>query len=274
MRTIPLIVALLLPLCSMGEENHEYQFATIAGNEIAWSCRGAGSPTIALIAGMGLDAHASFSRIHHNYDGTGRICMYDRAGMGKSTFPKARTRTLNELVEELHGVSIRADWGKLVLVAHSFGGFIARSYASKYHEETLGILLLDAPHEDWLPRLRAEMLPADWAIMERILAWNIRNFHEDYLEAQEAVRSTHVATSLPITVISRGIPHVQIRLEKMSYEGIELFDSEHNILQSQLARLSSNTQHRVARYSSHMINDFDPWLAVDEIKLLVGRLPN
>jgi hypothetical protein len=27
----------------------------------------------------------------------------------------------------------------------------------------------------------------------------------------------------------------------------------------------------LARYSSHMINDFDPWLAIDEIELLVAR---
>lgn len=97
MRTIALIVGLLIPLISMGQEIHEYRFATIGGNEIAWSCSGTGVPTIALIAGLGLDAHGSFDRIYHNYDGPGRICIYDRAGMGESTFPNARTRTLDEL---------------------------------------------------------------------------------------------------------------------------------------------------------------------------------
>lgn len=116
------------------------------------------------------------------------------------------------------------------------------------------------------------MSPDDWSMMERILDWNTRTFHEDFIEAQEAVRGTTLPEDLPITVISRGIPHVQIRLEGMSYRGIDVFDGEHNVLQARLANLSSNSEHRIAHYSSHMINDFDPWLVIDEIKLLLPRL--
>jgi hypothetical protein len=85
MKNLPLVLASLFPLYAMSQEAHEFQIETISGNQIAWSCEGEGSPTIVLVAGMGLDAHASFSRIYHNYDGAGRICMYDRAGMGEST---------------------------------------------------------------------------------------------------------------------------------------------------------------------------------------------
>ncbi len=58
----------------------------------------------------------------------------------------------------------------------------------------------------------------------------------------------------------------------MSYAGVDLYESEHNALQAKLADLSSNTEHRVAHYSSHDFNDYDPWLVIEEIKLLVGRL--
>jgi pimeloyl-ACP methyl ester carboxylesterase len=160
----------------------------------------------------------------------------------------------------------------VVLVAHSFGGFIARAYASDYPDEVLGILFLDAAQEDWIPRLQAELSPEDWSILERILEWNTRTFHEDYLEAQEAIRNSKLADGLPITVISRGIPHVQIRVEGMSYRGVDLFDNEHNVLQTQLARLSSNSEHRIAHYSSHMIGNFDPWLVINEIAYLLARL--
>lgn len=47
----------------MGQENREYQFATIAGNEIALFCSGTSEPRIALIAGLGLDVQGSFGRI-------------------------------------------------------------------------------------------------------------------------------------------------------------------------------------------------------------------
>lgn len=255
------------------QHEHKWQFSEVAENKIAWSCVGEGQPTTVLIAGGGLSAHDSFGRIYHNYDGPGRLCMYDRAGLGESTFIQPRTRTLDQLVDELHGVGSANSWGDAVLVAHSFGGFIARAYAHKYPTEVRGILFLDVAQEDWLPRLKEKMIASDWAILERILAWTERTFHEDYLEAQQAVRTTKLQENLPITVLSRGIPYTRIRIERMSYEGIDIYEGENNALQAKIAALSSNSEHRIARYSSHVFNDFDPWIVIDEIKLLAKRLP-
>jgi len=198
--------------------------------------------------------------------------MYDRAGIGESKFSEPHTRTLSELVEELHELSVNERWGDLVLVPHSFGGFIGRAFADKYPDETLAILLIDVAHEDWLPGLKAKMSPADWAIMEGIVDWNTRTFHEDYFNAQESVRGTKLRDGLPITVLSRGIAHTTIRVARMSYEGVDLYEAGHQALQARLPDLSSNSEHRVAKYSSHLFNDYDPWLVIDEIKLLVSRL--
>jgi hypothetical protein len=52
----------LMPLRVVGQDAHEFQHVTIEGNQIAWSCEGQGEPTVVLVAGMGLDAHASFNR--------------------------------------------------------------------------------------------------------------------------------------------------------------------------------------------------------------------
>jgi len=73
--------------------------------------------------------------------------------------------------------------------------------------------------------------------------------------------------------LSRGIPHTRIRIERMSYEGIDSYENEHNALQAEIAKLSANSEHRIAHYSSHVFNDFDPWIVIDEIKLLTKRLP-
>jgi pimeloyl-ACP methyl ester carboxylesterase len=109
-----------------------------------------------LVAGGDLDAHASFGRIYHNYKGRGRICMYDRAGLGQSSFNSPKTRTLKELSTEWHELSQRQQWGSAILVAHSFGGFIARAYASDHPVQVRGLLLLDVAHEDWLPRFESK----------------------------------------------------------------------------------------------------------------------
>lgn len=253
------------------QDEHEFTFTRAGGNDIAWSCEGEGEPTIALVAGGGLSAHDSFGRTYHSYDGPGRICLYDRAGIGKSTFGTPRTRTLDDLVEELHELAMRERWGKLLLVAHSFGGFIGRAFAATYPDEVVGLLLLDVAHEDWLPRLEAEMSPPDWAIMQGVLDWNSRTFHEDYVQAQEAVRVTRLRTDLPLTVLARGIPHTGIRVARMSYAGVDLYENEHRALQPTLAKLSANAEYRIARYSSHIFDNYDPWLVIDEIKALLAR---
>ena len=257
--------------CARGQEDHVYSFAAIEGNSIAWSCEGSGGPTVVLIAGSGASAHESFGNIYHNYRGGGRICMYDRAGIGKSTFARPENRRLAQLASELHELATREKWGPSIFVAHSFGGFIARAFAAQYSSDVLGILFMDAVHEDWLPRLKSEMAPADWAIMEGSVSWNLSTFHEDYYEAQEAVRTLAIRDALPVTVISRGLPHTTVRVAGMSYRGVDIFNAEHDALQSKLVALSSATEHRVARYSSHMVDDTDPWLVIEEIGKLVQR---
>lgn len=267
-----LLACLFSPFIANAANDHEYQFEEIGGNQIAWSCEGEGSPTIVLIAGSGLDAHGSFSRIYHGYKGAGKICLYDRAGMGLSTFVTPKTRTLNEMASELAGLVESQKWENLILVPHSFGGMVARKYVAIHPEKVRAVLFLDNNHEDWLAMMEDLVSESDWAIMERIMAWNIRTFHEDVREAEASVRDSEFDDQLPITLISRGVPHTQIRLEKMSYAGIRAYEETFLESQRKLLLLSKNSKHVVAEASSHMINDYDPWLVIDEIEQIVNRI--
>lgn len=271
MKRVLLLLLGFFPFSAAAQDGHVYNFTMVNGNDIAWSCEGDGSPVIALIAGGGLDAHTSFSRTYHNYDGPGTICMYERAGMGKSTFENPRTRSLHEISEELYQLSTRESWEKMLLVAHSFGGFIARQLASDHPETVSGILMLDVAQEDWIPNLQQSMLPEDWAVMESILEWNTETFHEDYLQAQEAVRKTTLKPDLPLTIVARGIPHTTLRSAKVSYDGVRKYNAEHNAGQLKLQELSSNSRFVISEMSSHFIDNYDPWLVIEEIKLLLER---
>lgn len=67
-------------------EEHVWQTVQIQGNSIAFSCQGKGDNTLLVLAGMGLDVHASFKNIYHRFERANyQICMYDRAGMGQSS---------------------------------------------------------------------------------------------------------------------------------------------------------------------------------------------
>lgn len=77
-----------------------------------------------------------------------RVCAYDRAGLGWSQ-RGPNPLTVENTVEELH--TLLTDGGiegPYVLVGHSLGGAYVRAYAVRYPEEVVGLVLVDASHED------------------------------------------------------------------------------------------------------------------------------
>ena len=81
-----------------------------------------------------------------------RVIVYDRAGLGWSDRPKS-PRTLDAIVEELHAVLEHSGAPKpYILVGHSFGGLIVRSFAVRHPGECAGLVLVDAVNtRDWVP---------------------------------------------------------------------------------------------------------------------------
>ena len=265
-----ILLGVLLSPTVLAEE-HDWQFTRTGENNIAWSCRGSGEVTITLIAGMGLGAHRSFGNIYHGYEGPGRICMYDRAGMGKSKFAQPAIKTLAGMAAELKVLGDSLDWGKQILVAHSFGGLIARAYAATNPDQVLGIIFMDSVHEKWLTALEQDMSADDYAIMTRSVAWEKQTSFEDFPEALAAIGEYRISAKLPLTVLSRGMKQTNIRQAKMSYEGIDIFNQRHRELQSELVGLSDDSRHVVMEYSAHFVDESDPWLVVDEIEKMVAR---
>lgn len=136
-------------------------------------CRGAGSPTVVLIAG-GVNSGAIWS-MPYDFDHPTptvfpqvskftRVCAYDRPNtaspapndgisLGTST-PTTGSVTPANGVVDLHRLLRAADVpGPYVLVAHSFGGLIARLYSSTYPKEVAGLVLVDSPSELFFDRL-------------------------------------------------------------------------------------------------------------------------
>jgi pimeloyl-ACP methyl ester carboxylesterase len=110
-------------------------------------CTGTGSPTVIIEPGMGLDwvgwrpVIARLTPFHS-------VCVYDRAGYGWSD-PGPRPRTASREADELHTLLSTAGIADpYILVAHSFGGYIARIYASRFRKSLAGVVLVEPSHED------------------------------------------------------------------------------------------------------------------------------
>lgn len=108
-------------------------------------CRGAGGPTTVLISGLWGWSRDWADQVTPWRTG-GRVCTYDRPGLGASK-ARAGTKYIDSGVhaKELHALLHRAgEKGPFILVGHSYGGMIGRSFNNLYPKEVRGMLLLDA----------------------------------------------------------------------------------------------------------------------------------
>jgi pimeloyl-ACP methyl ester carboxylesterase len=263
----------LLSLHAIAADTPGEQFAQVGAKQLAWECRGEGNKTVVLIAGMGLDAHATYKNTFRHFAVPGyQVCLYDRAGVGKST-PQSAVRPMRALTDELDGLIRQRGWRDVVLVSHSFGGMIARAYTQAHPEVVKGIVFVDSVHESWYPAMQRAMSPEGWRTMDMIISWERdKNSHEDFVEAIQALGTPARRLDLPVTVLSRGLPFTTIRQAKMSYDDVDAYNTTWDTAQFELAKVSDDMRHVRMRYAAHLFDEQDPWLVLDEIGLLTKRV--
>jgi len=144
----------------------------IGGFRLHLFCQGqrSGNPTVILLHGLG-DSSLDWGLVQPEVARFARVCSYDRAGAGWSD-PGPAPRGPLTAAKELHSLLVNAkETGPYVLVGHSWGGLIARVYASQYPTDVAGMLLVDPTHEDMyfeindhivVPRLVSD---SEWAAM-------------------------------------------------------------------------------------------------------------
>jgi len=130
------------------------QMVDVGGYQMHIYCQGSGSPTVVLDAGLG-DFSLAWELVQPEVAQSTRVCAYDRAGLGWSQ-RGPKPRTVANIVEELHTLLTEGGIeGPYVLVGHSLGGAYVRAYAFRYPEEVVGMVLVDASHEDQNARFPA-----------------------------------------------------------------------------------------------------------------------
>lgn len=118
----------------------------VGGYRMHLDCRGEGSPTVVMDAGLG-GSSLDWSLVQADIAGTTRVCSYDRAGMGRSD-PSPSPRTPWHIADELHVLLTNAGIpGPYVLVAHSLAGKNVRMFASAHPDDVAGMVLVDARSE-------------------------------------------------------------------------------------------------------------------------------
>lgn len=118
----------------------------VGGSRMHLDCRGEGSPTVVLDAGLG-GSSLDWSLVQPEVATTSRVCSYDRAGMGRSDsspLPRDPARLAGELHALLEAAGVP---GPYVLVGHSLAGKTVRLFAAAHPDEVAGMVLVDARSE-------------------------------------------------------------------------------------------------------------------------------
>jgi pimeloyl-ACP methyl ester carboxylesterase len=119
----------------------------VGGHKLHVWCTGSGEPTVILENGLG-GSGLGWSFVQPEVARFTRVCSYDRAGTGYSDpgpSPRTARRIGQELAQLLDRTGIR---GPLVLVGASIGGLFVRVFASEHGDRVVGLVLVDASHED------------------------------------------------------------------------------------------------------------------------------
>lgn len=149
-------ITVLLGVKAQADLKAEYpapgQLVDVGGYKLHIECHGTGSPTVVMEARLG-DPSLMWTLVQPQIAAMTRVCVYDRAGLGWSdSSPKPRTADI--MVEELHLLLKNAAvQGPYVMVGHSTGGMLVRLFAHSYPAEVVGMVLVDAQHEDQFHRL-------------------------------------------------------------------------------------------------------------------------
>jgi pimeloyl-ACP methyl ester carboxylesterase len=213
-----------------------------------------------------------------------RVCAYDRPGtymlpgeLSRSD-PVAMPRSARDVVLDLRALLRAARLpGPYVLAGHSFGGMVARLYATAHPRRIAALVSIDAQNEDFVAAYKQLLTPEQYAAA--VLNPGPPPGLESYsaverlsLEVSAAqMRQTQADTPLrrmPLVVVShsRDLPNPFGFPPDWPVEALERAFQDS---QDALAKLVPGARHVIAAGSGHYIQLDQPRLVTREIRRVV-----
>jgi pimeloyl-ACP methyl ester carboxylesterase len=246
------------------------KFIEVNGFQLEYEIAGKGSHTVLLEAG----AKASISDwdpVINQLIKVAKVIRYSRVANGKSTAIKRHFTSL-DYADNANEVLIKLKIkGPVILVAHSYGGNIARDFSATYPDKVKALLMLDPSSEHDVDIMRTINLDKGNKEVEQVklddMASGMSNSYLDFWSKRPLPDFPEIR-DMPVTVI------VSVRkVEKpdnlfFSDQGRkmwgEMWSDWANVFPQGRAVLTEN--------SGHYVQFDEPALVVSELKLLMEKL--
>ena len=268
------------------------------GRQMYLACGGTGSPTVILIPGATAAADTwsyvggpsalkpSSSAVFPEVGTFTRVCSYDRPGTARedgtltSSTPVPQPTPPDGDAADLHALLTAAKVpGPYVIAGWSYGGPIARVYASTYPHDVSGLVFVDALTE----YLQTELTPADFSVFLAVINGdNDRRMSQwkdverlDPLTAFAQLRAAPPVRPMPVVVLSsdKFDPNAfRARLPADAPADFpEVFWRAQLASQDDLAKLFPGAPHVTNTNSGHDIQNESPQLVISAIHDVVKQ---
>jgi D-alanyl-D-alanine carboxypeptidase len=281
---VTLVTALhLVAAHAVGSANFAGLVDIGGGRKIYLQCSVVGSPTVVFISGT-RGAHDDWTDLIDPNGPAGatkpselavfpqvgkliRVCAYDRPGTTRLDNTRTDSTTVRQPttaqqgVADLHALLIAAREPRpYVLVGHSWGGLIARLFASTYPDEVSGLVLVDPASEF----LKSSLTAAQWATY---IEATKKLIESNGLEAPEHARTLGLLHGSPQVP---AMPVVVLTSDKrfdFGAGGAETWPAWRTA-QDRLAKVL-NAKHVSDTNSGHAIQMEQPQLVIDAIRHVI-----
>lgn len=285
-----LLLTPLVGVAAAADQNPPGRLLDVGGFKLHLDCVGSGSPAVVFDAGLGRSAD-DWSKVQQSVRETTRACTYDRAGYGWSD-PGPAPRTSGRLASELRTLLARAEVPPpYIVVGHSFGGYNARLFSSFFPNDTLGLVLVDPPHEAqvpnlfqhqiirmidprgllqqiWTPELASVLSLADLGAIAPFLGLKAKTLRAilgelaAFKDSGDELSASPINPDLPLVVIMHGLPVLPSGLgDQIEREWLQLLRD--------LARRQRHGRFVIAEKSAHLVPLEQPELVAEEIRTMV-----
>ncbi len=115
--------------------------AVINGTTLWYEVEGSGRPCLVCHGGLGVDHGLYRSTMGHLADRC-EVVWYDHRGNGRSGRPSRETLTMEQLADDAADLLAHLGLGPAVVVAHSYGGFVAQELVFRHPDAVAALILV------------------------------------------------------------------------------------------------------------------------------------